>query len=157
MKTPSRSPIIALAVMLLTSCANSSAEMPASMIQLSAPPVPAQREQTVFTPVPNLTQVGTASWYGPRFHGRMTASGTRFNQNAMTAAHRTLPLNTEVRVTNLANDKSVDVVINDRGPVSRRRIIDLSAAAADELELSDDGLGKVRIEVIKLPADKPIT
>ena len=91
-------------------------------------------------------QTGTASWYGPRFHGKKTASGEKFDQNKLTAAHRNLPLGSEVRVTNLDNGKSVTVAINDRGPYAKGRVIDLSRAAARKLDMVDDGVVKVRIE-----------
>ena len=91
-------------------------------------------------------QVGTASWYGPGFHGKKTASGNRFNQNALTAAHRSLPFGTKARVTNLRNGKKVVVQINDRGPHRRGRIIDLSRAAAQQLSIH--GAAQVRVEVI---------
>ncbi|PMS30770.1 septal ring lytic transglycosylase RlpA family protein [Trinickia symbiotica] len=90
-------------------------------------------------------QVGRASWYGPWFHGRRTASGERFNMHALTAAHKTLPLSSYVRVTNTQNDKTVVVKINDRGPYVRGRIIDLSYAAARELGLQHDGTAHVKI------------
>ncbi len=89
-----------------------------------------------------------ASWYGPWHHGRRTASGERYDMNAMTAAHRTLPLGTIVRVTNLENHLSVSVRINDRGPYTRGRIIDLSAAAARSLGLKAQGVAQVRIEAV---------
>ncbi len=92
-------------------------------------------------------QVGIASWYGSRFHGRKTANGDVFNQNRMTAAHRTLPLGTKVEVTNVTNGKSVEVRINDRGPYVNGRVIDLSRAAAVRLGMKDVGLARVRIEV----------
>jgi rare lipoprotein A len=98
---------------------------------------------------------GLASYYGPGFHGEETASGEAFNQRAMTAAHRTLPLGTVVRVTNLENDRSVVVRINDRGPYGRnyRRgtIIDLSKGAAQRLRFIEDGLVKVKVEVVDDP------
>ena len=78
-------------------------------------------------------QCGGASWYGPGFHGKKTASGERFNENAMTAAHKTLPLGTDVKVTNQRTGKSIKVTINDRGPFVKGRIIDLSKAAAARL------------------------
>lgn len=87
--------------------------------------------------------VGKASWYGPGFHGRRTASGERFNQFALTAAHKTLPLGTRVRVTNLATDESVVVRINDRGPYAKGRIIDLSRGAATAIGIK--GVGNVMI------------
>ncbi len=90
-------------------------------------------------------QCGKASWYGPGFHGKKTASGQRFNQNAMTAAHKTLPLGSVVRVTNRATGKSIKVTINDRGPFVKGRIIDLSAAAAAALGTKGSGVGSVCI------------
>jgi rare lipoprotein A len=91
---------------------------------------------------------GQASWYGPGFHGRHTASGEVFNQNALTAAHRTLPFGTQVRVTNVHNGRQVVVRINDRGPFSRGRVIDLSAAAAQAIGLRGAGVGPVQVEVL---------
>lgn len=91
-------------------------------------------------------QVGIASWYGPGFHGRTTASGETFNQNKLTAAHRRLPLGAEVKVTNLENGRSVTVEINDRGPYIDGRIIDLSKAAARRIGIVEDGIAKVRVE-----------
>jgi len=100
---------------------------------------------------PKITEIGHASWYGPAFHGKKTASGEDFDQNELTAAHRTLPLGSRVRVTNLTNDKSVNVEINDRGPYVGGRIIDLSRAAAKALGMLEDGLARVRIEVFSFP------
>jgi rare lipoprotein A (peptidoglycan hydrolase) len=91
-------------------------------------------------------QVGVASWYGPDHNGRVTASGAIFDANKLTAAHRSLPFNTEVKVTNLRNGKSVNVVINDRGPAVRGRAIDLSEQAARRLGMTRKGLAPVRIE-----------
>lgn len=95
-----------------------------------------------------VAQRGLASWYGPKFHGRKTASGETFDQFALTAAHRKLPLGTVVMVTNLANGKKVEVEINDRGPHARGRIIDLSRAAAGKLGFLNAGTAQVRIDVI---------
>jgi rare lipoprotein A len=92
---------------------------------------------------------GIASWYGKKFKGRKTASGARFNPNALTAAHRTLPLNTRVKVINLENKRSVIVTINDRGPFVKGRIIDLSRRAAEVLDLREKGLGKVKIVALQ--------
>jgi rare lipoprotein A len=89
---------------------------------------------------------GKASWYGGRHHGGPTASGERFNKNAMTAAHRTFPMGTRVRVTNLRNGRTVVVRINDRGPYSKGRIIDLSEAAARKLDMIEAGVVPVRLE-----------
>jgi rare lipoprotein A len=96
--------------------------------------------------VSDFEQKGRASWYGRMFHGRKTASGEKFNMNALTAAHRTLPLASWVRVTNEANHKTVVVKINDRGPYVKGRIIDLSYAAAAKLGMRSDGTQKVKIE-----------
>ncbi len=92
---------------------------------------------------------GLASWYGPGFHGAMSASGEIFNQNALTAAHRTLPFGTQVRVTNLQTGRSVVVRINDRGPFSGGRVIDLSAAAASAIGLMSAGVAPVSLEVMQ--------
>ncbi|MGE0871225.1 MAG: septal ring lytic transglycosylase RlpA family protein [Kofleriaceae bacterium] len=94
-------------------------------------------------------QVGMASWYGGELHGNPTASGERFNKNAMTAAHRTLRMGTRVRVTSLKNGRNVIVRINDRGPFTKGRIIDLSEAAARRLGMIEAGVVRVRVEVIQ--------
>lgn len=98
-------------------------------------------------PSPGWTETGIASWYGNPYHGRRTSSGEVFDMNQMTAAHRTLPFGAIVRVTNLDNRKTVSVRINDRGPFSEGRIIDLSRAAAKEIGLIGPGTAKVRIEL----------
>ncbi len=98
--------------------------------------------------VPSFRQVGEASWYGPNFHGKTTASGEKYNMLQMTAAHRTLPFHTLVRVTNLENGRSVVVRINDRGPFLKGRILDLSYKAARELGATRAGVIRVRIEVV---------
>ncbi len=92
---------------------------------------------------------GLALWYGMQYHGRVTASGEVFNQDALTAAHRTLPFNTTVRVHNLRNGKTVQVRNNDRGPFVRGRIIDLSLEAARRIDMVRDGVVPVRVEVIR--------
>ena len=92
-------------------------------------------------------QAGIASFYGPGFHGRRTASGERFDQRAMTAAHRTLPFGTRVRVVNIGNGKAVVVRISDRGPFVRGRVIDLSAGAARAIGVK--GLGKVCVQRVQ--------
>lgn len=92
-------------------------------------------------------RVGKASWYGRKFKGKETASGEPFNPNDMVAAHRSLPLGTKVKVTNLENGKETVVTVKDRGPYKRGRIIDLSKAAADRLGI-DDGIAKVRVQAL---------
>jgi rare lipoprotein A len=96
-------------------------------------------------------QVGKASWYGGLFQGKATASGEDYDMYNFTAAHRELPLGTFVKVTNLKNLKSVIVRINDRGPVTPGRIIDLSYSAARSLDMHQKGLQKVRIDVVDSP------
>jgi len=94
-------------------------------------------------------QEGEASYYADSLNGNKTASGAVYDKDAMTAAHRTLPFGTRVKVTYLKTGNSVEVVINDRGPHAKNRIIDLSRAAASKVGMLDDGHGKVKLEVIK--------
>jgi rare lipoprotein A len=121
----------------------------------NAPPLqevtgkPPVRQVPQVAVAPTTIQIsGIASWYGPGFDGNMSASGERYNQNALTAAHRSLPFGTKVQVTNLNNGRSVIVKINDRGPYVRGRVIDLSAAAARALGMMDSGVAPVRIDVL---------
>ena len=93
-------------------------------------------------------ETGEASWYGNEFHGRPTANGEIFDKNKMTAAHRTLPLPSFVRVTNLANGKSAVLRVNDRGPFARNRIIDVSQQAARQLGFVSQGVAQVRVEIL---------
>ncbi len=92
-----------------------------------------------------VKQQGPASWYGDDFHGKTTASGETYNQNALTAASKTLPLGTTAKVTNVETGKSVTVKINDRGPYVGNRVMDLSKAAAKKIDLKEQGVGKVKI------------
>lgn len=98
--------------------------------------------------VASFSQEGRASWYGPKFHGRKTSSGERYDMNMMTAAHPTLPIPSYAKVTNLANGKEVVVRINDRGPFHGNRAIDLSKAAAQKLGFINAGTARVKIEQI---------
>jgi rare lipoprotein A len=113
------------------------AKVPSAPETEQAPPAPLQ---------PTMMETGLASWYGPKFHGKLTASGEVFNQEKFTAAHQTLPWGSRVKVTNLANGKSVDVRINDRGPFGKGRIIDVSRAAARALGMVGQGIITVRVE-----------
>jgi rare lipoprotein A len=119
----------------------------------NATPVPATPQATASNPssepedTTSWQESGIASWYGPRFHGKRTASGERFNTNELTAAHKTLPFGTRVRVKSLSNGKEVVVRINDRGPFVKGRIIDLSHAAAQMLGLS--GIKQVTLERLR--------
>ncbi|MCB1494017.1 MAG: septal ring lytic transglycosylase RlpA family protein [Rhodobiaceae bacterium] len=104
---------------------------------------------TAFIPTDSYagaSQCGGASWYGPGFQGRKTASGERFNMHGMSAAHRTLPFGTKLRVKNLRNGRSVIVRVNDRGPFVRGRVIDLSKGAATKLGMMKTGTARVRIQ-----------
>ena len=97
---------------------------------------------------PVRTRIGQASWYGPGFANRKTASGQRFDPNGLTGAHKTMPLGTQVRVTNLRNGRSVMVTINDRGPYRGRRELDLSYGAARRIGLLERGVERVLIEPV---------
>lgn len=97
-------------------------------------------------------QKGTASWYGKLFHGKETASGNNYDMYGYTAAHRSLPLGSKVRVINLQNGKDIVVNINDRGPYIKNRIIDLSYSAAKSLGIIDRGTQEVKIEVLSIPS-----
>ncbi|HPK63160.1 MAG TPA: septal ring lytic transglycosylase RlpA family protein, partial [Spirochaetota bacterium] len=97
----------------------------------------------------SFEEVGVASWYGPNFHGKLTANGERFNSNDFTAAHKTLPFNSIVKVVSLENSKEVIVRINDRGPFAKGRIIDLSKCAAESLDLIKKGTAKVKIILLE--------
>ncbi|MAW74557.1 MAG: hypothetical protein CMG09_01335 [Candidatus Marinimicrobia bacterium] len=92
---------------------------------------------------------GVASWYGPNFHGKLTANGEVYDQYGVTAAHKELPLNTIARVTNLDNDKSIILRINDRGPYAKNRILDCSYGAAKKLDFLNQGTANVKIEIIE--------
>ena len=105
---------------------------------------------------PDYDEEGLASWYGPNFHGKMTANGEKYNQWAMTAAHKTLPMPSMVRVTNLATGKSIVVRVNDRGPFADGRIIDLSRAAAEELGTRARGIAKVRVQYLRAETEQYI-
>ena len=102
-------------------------------------------------PESRVSQTGIASWYGPGFHGKATASGEIYDQNEMTAAHQTLPLGTKVMVTNLENGSAAEVLVNDRGPFAKNRIIDLSYAAAQSINMVGPGTALVRIDVVDSP------
>ena len=119
-------------------------------LQADRPPeaVPVEKAKKTGSLRNRLTQLGKASWYGPGFHGKPTASGEVFDQSLMTAAHNTFPLGSRAKVTNLANGHSVEVRINDRGPHAAGRIIDLSRAAAGALGIVGPGVARVQVEVL---------
>jgi len=123
-----------LPLLFLTACS-----IPPSIVKLPSPPEP------------RLIQTGIASWYGPGFHGKPTASGIIYDQNDLTAAHQTLPLGSRVMVTNLNNGNATEVTITDRGPFAKGRIIDLSYGAGRSLGMIGPGTIPVRLEVIESP------
>jgi rare lipoprotein A len=163
-----RAILLLLAVALLTGCG----EKKRAKAHPPAPPPPITAEQQKPTPKPPSeseeqeataedkykdatvlwTQTGLASWYGPPYHNRKAANGEVFDMNALTAAHRTLPLNSIVRVTNLKTDHSTIVRITDRGPFVPDRIIDLSKAAAIAVDVWRPGTAKVRLDVLETPS-----
>jgi rare lipoprotein A len=120
---------------------------PPIAVSLPAPPQPEPAPQDQH----QTMQTGEASWYGHRFHGKLTSSGEVYNQYAFTAAHPTLPEGSRVKVTNLDNGKSVTVRVTDRGPFADGRIIDVSHRAAKSLGMVEDGTAKVRVKVLSRP------
>src|SRR5919108_5504813 len=139
--------LLAVPVMAATVGAAPAANTPKMAVATNPPKQPKDATVTSSKQKRKLSkpyQIGTASWYGRQFHGKTTASGEPFNMFNLTAAHRTLPLGTWVKVTNMRNGASVIVRINDRGPVPESRIIDLSYEATTLLELRAYGLQRVR-------------
>ena len=123
----------------LSGCYGVPEQMPAP------PPTPAPVREVRLSPPPPRPKQELASWYGPGFNGRLTTTGERFNENAMTAASKTLPLGSHVVVTNPQNGRSVEVRINDRGPHVRGRTLDLSRRAAQKLGITKKGVARVEI------------
>ena len=111
------------------------------------PPKPIATDSAIPSKLIEVVQ-GAASWYGPGFYGRTTANGERFRKGTLTAAHRTLPFGTKVRVTNLSNGRSVVVRINDRGPFRYHRVIDLAHGAASQLKMMQAGEVPVKLEIL---------
>ena len=120
-------------------------ETPAQPVPSQPMPAPPTAKKSPSVPA-TLPQTGQASWYGAQHQGKQTASGTTYDQTALTAAHPSLPFGSKVKVTNLANGKSVEVEIVDRGPFAGNRIIDLSQAAAKALDMMESGTATVRLE-----------
>jgi peptidoglycan lytic transglycosylase len=127
------------------------AQPAAAKTSVDVQPAPNRPVQPTVKSTPDLPvklpQTGVASWYGAQHQGKQTASGTNFDQAGLTAAHPTLPFGSKIKVTNLANGKSVVVEITDRGPSAENRIIDLSQAAAKVLDMIDSGTATVRLEL----------
>ena len=142
-------PAASLALLLMQGCAGLQAP-PETDAPPEAPPAvqkaPAKKAPAAPAALP---QTGEASWYGAQHHGKRTASGAFFDQTQHTAAHRTLPFGTRVKVTNLSNGRSVEVEITDRGPYAGNRIIDLSRAAAQALGMIESGTASVRLEAVQ--------
>ncbi len=132
---------LALLVAFLAGCAHKKR----ATVTVPAAPLPVK---------PGTTETGTASWYGHPYHGRRAADGEIYDMEKLVAAHRTLPFDTWVRVTNLTNGKEVEVRIIDRGPFIGDRIIDLSHAAARAIEMIGPGTARVRLVVIQAPASE---
>jgi peptidoglycan lytic transglycosylase len=143
---------------LLVMCLGLLLSQGCAMLQRSSDTSPPAEPETAKPPIKKtppvqekLPQTGEASWYGAQHQGKPTASGEIFDQRLFTAAHRTLPFGSKIKVTNLANGKSVEVKINDRGPFTEDRIIDLSQAAAKALEFLQPGKATVRLELVSDP------
>lgn len=132
----------------LKTSASRSAIQPPMAVPYAGPPYQVNGRWYVPAHEPNYNEVGIASWYGPTFHGKDSASGEVFNENDLTAAHPTLPIPSLVRVTNLENGRTVIVRVNDRGPFVDDRIIDLSKAAGAALDMHARGTAKVRVEYV---------
>lgn len=159
---------VALVTLLMVGCSSSvryapgeSAEPVASVSIPKTRKIPPPREKATLASRTRQTRretsavaavfYGKASYYGPDFHGKTTANGERFDMYDLTAAHKTLPFNTRLRVTNLDNDRSVTVRVNDRGPYKKGRIVDLSFAAAKVIGLDISGVARVKVEVLAQP------
>ena len=158
-----------VAAFSLSACASPAADAPAQAAATAQPDVVVKTEPLHTTAnlsykvagkqyqptkkIESFSQTGKASWYGPGFHGKKTSSGERFDMNTLSAAHRTLPIPSYARVTNLSNGKSVVVRINDRGPFHGNRVMDVSKAAAKELGFIHTGTANVKVEQI-LPNGK---
>ena len=140
-----------LASLAMAGCAQVATPLPAA-VPAAIPDPPAARAQPAApAPPPDCarhTERGVASWYGETHHGRPTASGAPFDMNALTAAHRTLPLGSRIRVTNAANGRSVELTVTDRGPYIDGRIVDVTRRAARELGFAAAGLATVRLEAL---------
>ncbi|MEI6134479.1 MAG: septal ring lytic transglycosylase RlpA family protein [Desulfomonile sp.] len=148
---PLRISIFILFILSLCGCAGNSSFVKSDRSKMYV--INGKSYQPMKTVKVGYKQKGVASWYGPGFHGKKTASGEIYDMNTMTAAHSELPLNTVLRVTNLSNKKEVIVRINDRGPFIGARVIDMSLAGAKELGMISPGTVPVRLEVIANPTN----
>ena len=139
--------LVVLAISVIQGCSISG--IPNSSLQNRPDPVGVGSGATPRSDSPANVYIGAASWYGPGFNGKKTASGDIFDETKLTAAHKTIPLGRKVKVTHLGNGKSVEVLINDRGPYVEGRMIDLSYAAAKALGMIDYGIAKVQVELLR--------
>ena len=139
---------VLLALSMTQGCSISGSEISNSSLVSQPNPMKSDSRRTPSSEAPASVYTGSASWYGPGFHGKKTASGEVFDQTKFTAAHKTIPLGRRARVTHLANGKSIEVLINDRGPYVAGRLIDLSQAAAEALGLINNGVAKVQVELL---------
>jgi rare lipoprotein A len=146
--------LLALALLALASCAEHGAKAPTTQQQATIPGYKVGKPYLIdgvwYYPAVdyNYAETGIASWYGPDFHGLATANGETYDMNALTAAHRTLPMPSMVRVTNLENGRQIALKINDRGPFANNRIIDVSRRAAQLLGFEQQGAARVRVEIM---------
>ena len=147
---------LALLASGLGACSGPATTTPPATALMTPPVLPTEPPSLYPGIVPSFTQVGLASWYGRHFHKRPTASGEQYDMNDFTAAHRSLPLDTVVRVTNLTNDHTVLVRINDRGPYAEGRVIDVSRTAAKTLGMTKAGVVPVRIDVFDSDQTKTV-
>ncbi len=162
--------IVSIFVLALSACSSVPPENSDDPAEIKPEPVVAKAEPLsktgndpyvvagiLYTPkhqLNNFTEVGVASWYGKKFHGKKTSSGEIYNMYLYSAAHKTLPIPSYIKVTNLANNKSLNIRVNDRGPFVGNRILDLSYAAARDLGFADKGTTRVRIESISVIAQE---
>ncbi len=151
---------LALAALLLVGCApavvGTTARADHAAAHRASVDVGADASAPAAAAAPTVVQRGLASWYGPNFAGRPTANGEIFDPGQLTAAHKTLPFGTRVRVVNLENGRTVVVRINDRGPFKPGRIIDLSRAAAEAIDMLGSGVVEVRLEAVDAPGTVPV-
>ncbi|WP_300675243.1 septal ring lytic transglycosylase RlpA family protein [Desulfoluna sp.] len=151
-------PLLLAAILLFTTaCATKQAPSPIKPEPLPRPYKVLGKWYQPLASSQGYEEVGIASWYGPKFHGKPTASGEKYNMHAMTAAHKTLPLGTRVLVRHLGNGKEVTLKINDRGPFVGKRIIDLSNKAAHAIGMVGTGTAKVRVTALETKASPAVT
>jgi len=145
--------LFCLALFLLINCAASpkyrSDRIPRKLPASAKTAKPVDMPKNLWNAPSLQTLYGKASWYGPKFHGRKTANGEVYNMYSNSAAHKELPFNTWIRVTNLKNNKVIVTRVNDRGPFIKGRILDLSYGAAKELDMLIDGVVDIKIEVVQ--------